>query len=220
MDKEMFMKVGIIGSGVVGQTLGAKFAQLGYETKIGTRDPQKLAAWAAKVGSCASVGTPEEAAAFGDILVLATRWGNGAAENAIRLAKPAHFAGKVVIDVTNPLDLSTGKPTLSVGYSDSGGEIVQRLLPEARVVKSFNIVSASTMVNPSQSGGDPDMFIAGNDADAKKVVTDILTQFGWQDVVDLGGIESASYLEPLAMIWSIHMTHTKKVTHAFKLVGK
>ncbi|MEP7284161.1 MAG: NAD(P)-binding domain-containing protein [Chloroflexota bacterium] len=214
------MKVGILGSGIVGQTVGAKFAQLGYETKIGTRDPQKLSDWTTRVGSHGSVGMPDQAAAFGDILVLATRWANGATENAIRMANPAHFAGKVVIDITNPLDMSTGKPTLSVGQTDSGGEVVQRLIPDARVVKALNIVTASTMVNPAQSGGEPDMFIAGNDAEAKQEVTDILRQFGWQGVVDLGGIESARYLESLSMIWFLYMRQTQKLTHAFKLVGK
>ena len=214
------MKIGIIGSGVVGQTLGTKFAQLGYETKVGTRDPQKLVEWAARVGPCGSVGTPDEAAVFGELLVLATRWGNGATVNAIQVANPANFAGKVVIDITNPLDLSSGTPALAVGHTDSAGETVQRLLPNARVVKALNIVSATTMVNPAQSGGDPDMFIAGNNADAKNAVTDILTQFGWKSVIDLGGIESARYLEPLAMIWFIQMTRTKRINHAFKLVGK
>jgi predicted dinucleotide-binding enzyme len=211
MNRKVNMKIGIVGSGIVGQTLGAKFAQLGFDVKIGTRDPQKLAQWVSKAGPRASVGTPEEASAFGAVLVLATRWGNGAIENAIRLANPDNFAYKVVIDVTNPLDMSTGQARLLIGHTDSGGETVQRLLPNAKVVKALNCVSASTMVNPAQSGGEPDMFIAGDDADAKQVVMDILTQLGWQGVVDLGGIQSARYLEPLSMIWFVHMRRTKRL---------
>src|SRR5262245_28152226 len=131
------MKIGIIGSGIVGKTLGTKFSQLGFDVKLGTRDPQKLAEWVAKARPYASVGAPEEAAAFGDVLVLATHWGDGAIQNAIRIANPAHFAHKVVIDVTNPLDMSSGQPSLLVGHADSGGETVQRLLAGAKVVNAL-----------------------------------------------------------------------------------
>lgn len=214
------MKIGVIGSGIVGQTLAGKFAQLGHQVKVGTRDASKLTDWQRATGDLASVGTFAEAAHFGEVIVLATSWRGGATENAIKLADPSNFAGKVVIDVTNPLDFSSGAPRLSVGHTDSAGEQVQRWLPDARVVKTLNMVTADTMINPARSGGEPDMFIAGNDPTAKQTVTEILHAFGWQGVVDLGGIEASRYLEPLAMIWIVYAFTTQVNTHAFKLVGK
>ncbi len=119
---------------------------------------------------------------MGDVLGLAAHWGNGAIEHSMRIANPAKFAHKVVININaaNRLDMSTGKPMLLVWQTDSGGETVQRLLPDGKVVKALNIISARTMVNSAQSGGEPDMFIAGDHADAKKAVMDILTQVGAQ----------------------------------------
>jgi 8-hydroxy-5-deazaflavin:NADPH oxidoreductase len=212
------MKVGIIGSGVVGQTLAKKFIDLGHEVVIGTRSPEKLADWAAQTGG--TVGSFADAAAFGEIIVVSTLWAGGATENAINLADPANFVGKVVIDTTNPLDFSTGVLRLAVGHTDSAGEIIQRCLPGAHVVKAFNIVTAATMVNPSYTGGEPDMFIGGDDANAKQKVTQILHDFGWKGVIDLGGIETARYLEPLAVVWCLHYFATRNDRLAFKFVGK
>jgi len=214
------LKIGIIGSGMVGQALGTKLAALGHDVKIGSRDPQKLTEWAAQAGEKASVGTLAETAEFGEVNVIATKWDGGAIENALRTAGPKNFAGKVVIDVTNPLGFDNGKLELVVGFNDSAGEIVQRLLPDAKVVKALNIVTASVMVNPSSTGDAPDMFIAGDDADAKKTVTDILTAFGWQSVIDLGDITASRYLEPMALVWVIYWGQTQKNGHAFKFVGK
>ena len=210
------MKVGILGSGVVGQTLGKKFIELGHEVIVGTRSPEKLADWAAETGG--QTGSFADAAAFGEVIVVATLWAGGATESAIQLANPENFAGKVVIDTTNPLDFSTGVPRLGVGHTDSAGEAVQRALPDAKVVKALNCVAASTMVNPAVSGGEPDMFIAGNDADAKQQVGHILQEFGWKGVVDLGGIEASRYLEPLVMIWVIYWQQSNKMSHALKLL--
>lgn len=215
------MNIGIIGSGGVGQTLGAKFAELGHSVKIGTRSPEKLADWASKSGANASIGSFEEAAVFGEVIVLATHWAGGATKNAIRLAEPKHFAGKVVIDVVNPLDFSTGAPRIAADVAPSASAMIQSWLPEAKVVKAFNIVTAASMVNPalSSKGGDPDMFIAGDDAAAKQQVTEILHSFGWKGVVDVGGIEAAAYLENLAMIWVALWGKLQVSAHAFKLVG-
>jgi 8-hydroxy-5-deazaflavin:NADPH oxidoreductase len=211
------MKVGVLGSGIVGRTLAAKFAELGHEVQVGTRDPAKLGDWIKETRGQVEAAGNADVAAWADLGVIATGWIG--TENAIALAGPENFAGKVVIDVTNPLDLSSGSPVLAVGHTTSAGELIQEWIPEGRVVKAFNIVTAATMVNPAQTGGEPDMFIAGNDEDAKKSVTEILYSFGWKGVIDLGDIALARYLEPLAMIWVAYAQRTGTFTHAFKLVG-
>ena len=211
------MKVGIIGSGDVGQRLGDAFVELGHSVKIGTRDPQKLAAWVAKHKTRASAGSFSDAASFGDIVVIATAWSGTA--SAIEMAGPANMAGKVVIDVTNPLDFSSMPPQLAIGHTDSAGETVQRMLPDAKVVKAFNIVGNPHMFRPDFPGGRPTMFIAGNDDGAKKMVTDILTAFGWESI-DIGGIEGSRLLEPLAMLWITYYFRTNTGNHAFKLLRK
>jgi predicted dinucleotide-binding enzyme len=214
------MKVGILGSGGVGQALGKGFADLGHDVKLGTRDPnqEKVKMWLAKTGPRVSAGSFAEAAAFGEILILATSWSG--TESAIRLAEKKNVAGKVVIDVTNPLKIAPGgPPTLALGHTDSGCEQVQRWLAESHVVKAFNIIGNTFMVNPQFPGGPPDMFICGNDARAKQKVTEILTAFGWS-TIDLGGIESSRYLEPLAMVWITYGFRTNTWTHAIKLLRK
>jgi predicted dinucleotide-binding enzyme len=209
------VNVGILGSGEVGKVLAAGFANLGHEVKVGSRDPEKLGDWVAATGERASAGTFAEAAAFGDLIVLATL-GTGT-KSAVELAGPSSFDGKVVIDATNPLDFSTGQPALFVGHTDSLGEMVQRWLPKARVVKAFNTVGNSLMVNPKLPGGPPDMFIGGNDEDAKKIVSQVCEHFGW-GVIDLGGIEASRHLEPLCMVWVLHGFRTGSWTHAFKML--
>lgn len=212
------MKVGMLGSGDVGQALGIGFAGLGHQVKMGSRTPEKetVQAWLKRVGSNGSAGLFSEAAAFGDFAVLATRWDG--TENALRLAGPQNLAGKVVIDVTNPLDYSKGMPPgLALGYDDSAGEQVQRWLPRAQVVKALNIVGSRFMVNPQFPGGPPDMFIGGNSPEAKALAADILRSFGW-GVIDLGGIEAARYLEPLAMIWILAGMQLNSWDNAFKLL--
>lgn len=214
------MKIGILGTGDVGQALGIGFATLGHDVKMGSRDPdqEKIKAWVNKAGAKASAGTFAEAAAFGELAVLCTIWTG--AENAIRQAGPDHLAGKVVIDTTNPLDFSGGiPPKLAIGHTDSAGEQVQRWLPHSRVVKAFNIVGSGHMFKPSFPGGPPDMFICGDDDPAKATVTGLLKTFGWP-VIDIGGIECARYLEPLAMVWIRHFFRVNSVNHAFKLLRK
>jgi predicted dinucleotide-binding enzyme len=216
MDKK---RIGILGSGSVGKALGVGFLGLGSEVKIGSREPEKLAGWVGEQGDRASAGTFAEAAAFGEILVVATLWSG--TEHALRLADPKNFAGKVVIDVTNPLDaVEPGKPPrLAVANTDSAGEQVQRWLPGARVVKAFNTVGAALMVQPQFSGGPPDMFLCGDDEAAKKTVSEICTAFGW-GTVDLGGITSARATEPLCILWVGYGIKTNTWHHAFKLLRK
>lgn len=212
------MHIGILGTGDVGRVLGTGFAQLGHNVKMGSRNPsqEKVKAWVDKTSHGVSAGTFAETASFAEIVVLATHW--EATENVIRLAHPKNLAGKIVIDATNPLDFSTGGiPILTAGHTDSGGEQVQRWLPEAHVVKAFNTVGHAHMVNPQFVGGPPDMFICGNHAPAKHTVTKILIAFGWS-VVDLGGIEGSRYLEPLAMIWILSSFKAQNDNHAFKLL--
>ncbi|HEX6067491.1 MAG TPA: NADPH-dependent F420 reductase [Nitrososphaera sp.] len=211
------MKIGIIGSGDVGKKLGDSFVDLGHSVKIGTRDSGKLAEWASKHGTRASAGSFSDAAKFGDIVVIATSWAG--TPSAIEMAGTENMAGKVVIDVTNPLDFSTMPPKLAVGNTDSAGETVQRLLPEAKVVKAFNIVGNPHMYKPKFEEGRPTMFICGNDDSAKKMVTDLLTAFGWESI-DIGGIEGSRLLEPLAMLWITYYFRTNTGNHAFKLLRK
>jgi|SRR5919106_4056272 predicted dinucleotide-binding enzyme len=216
------MKIGIIGSGDVGRKLGDGFIELGHLVKIGSRDPNqsKITAWISKHGKeNASSGTFSDTASFGEIIILATLW-TGTLE-AIQLANPRNLANKIVIDVTNPLDFSKGMPpTLAVGHTDSAGETIQRMLPDSKVVKSFNIIGNPHMIHPDFPGGKPTMFICGNDEGAKKIVTqDILSKFGWK-TIDIGGIEGSRLLEPIALLWILHYIRTGSGNHAFKLLQK
>jgi 8-hydroxy-5-deazaflavin:NADPH oxidoreductase len=164
-------KIGILGSGDVGRSLGSGFVSRGHEVKIGTREPNsdKVQKWKSDNGARASAGSFADTAKFGEILVLATLWTG--TKSALDLAGPDVFDGKVVIDAANPLDFSNGfPPRLALGHTDSGREQVQRWLPNARVVKCFNIVGNIHMVDPKLPGGPPDMWIAGDDEAAKKTV--------------------------------------------------
>ncbi|MCI4327569.1 MAG: NAD(P)-binding domain-containing protein [Thermoplasmata archaeon] len=212
------MKVGIIGSGEVGQHLGIGFAATGHTVRIGSREPshEKLTKWKASAGANASTGTFEEAARFGELVVVATLWSG--TENALRLAGAGNFAGKVVIDSTNPLVFrENAPPGLALGHTDSGGEQVQRWLPNSHVVKAFNIVGNGDMFRPTFAGGPPDMFFCGNDAAAKKSVSGILQSFGW-NAIDIGGIEGARVLESLCMLWVGYMFSTGSQHHALKML--
>lgn len=196
------MRVGILGSGVVGQTLGTGFVEHGDEVRIGTRNPGKpeLVAWQRSTHGKGSVGSFADAAGFGEILVVACL--GSAAEEVVGAAGPKNFDGKLVIDATNALDFSRGMPPgLFVAVTDSLSERLQRRLPGARLVKCFNIVPAPLMVRPSIAGSTPTMMIAGNDAAAKKQVESILRAWGWTDVLDLGAIDAARGLEMLVYLW-------------------
>jgi 8-hydroxy-5-deazaflavin:NADPH oxidoreductase len=211
------LKIGILGSGPAGQTLAKGFLEHGHPTMIGSRTPAKLQEWLREAGPEAQVGTFAEAAQFGELVVLSV---NGrAAEDVIRLAGVEHLTGKIMLDASDPLDFSSGRPGLFVGTTDSLGERVQRLIPDAYVVKGLNIVQADVMINPTLTGGAPDMFIAGDSEEAKQTVTNLLEEFGWP-VIDMGGIESARWLEALSLAWVVYSHRTGKTHHAFKLIGK
>lgn len=196
------MKIGILGSGDVGRTLGAGFAAKGHEVKLGSRSPGKaeVQEWLRTTRGHVAAGTFADAAAHGEIVVLCVR--GEAAEAAVDLAGPSNLEGKVLIDVTNPLDFSQGMPPgLFVGLTDSLGERLQRKLPRAKVVKALNIVNHRTMVHPRIGRGLPDMIIAGDDAAAKGTVASLLKGFGWGEPIDLGGIENARWIEALVPLW-------------------
>lgn len=212
------MKLGILGSGDVGRELGRGLARHGHHVTIGSRTPdsEQLTEWKKETGG--STGTPAVAAAHGDWVLLATQWDG--TRSAIDLAEPANLAGKIVIDVTNPLDFSQGgPPSFATEGHDSAGENVQRWLPDSRVVKAFNIVNARFMVDPEFADGPPTMFIAGNDPAARDEVSAFLGTIGW-DVADLGGMQAARYIEGLAMCWIWYGFATNTWDHAFKLLRK
>jgi 8-hydroxy-5-deazaflavin:NADPH oxidoreductase len=192
-------KVGIIGSGAVSKALAKGFSQVGYELKVGSRSPEKLE-WVGQLGAKASTGTFDEAASFGEIVVLAVL--GEVTEKAIDLCKPGNFVGKLVLDATNPLDFSKGRPPglLPEFKNSSLGELVQKKLPESMVVKCFNTVPNSQFFQPKYK--DAYMLICGNDESAKKTTTGILKQFGWAGSIDVGGIESARYTESLVPLWA------------------
>lgn len=208
-------RIGILGSGVAGRTLAQGFRKMGQSVRLGTRKPELLLDWQRTIGAEIEVVTPAEMAAWCEVAVLSVL--GIAAEDALRGAGIENLAGKIVIDASDPLDFSDGQPGLFVGTTDSLGERVQRLLPNSFVVKALNIVAADVMVNPALSGGQPDMFIAGDSDEAKAVVSSLLNQWGWS-VIDMGGIRSARWLEALSLAWVVYSHRTGATKHAFALV--
>jgi predicted dinucleotide-binding enzyme len=213
------MKTGIIGSAAVGQTLAKAFTSEGYDVMLGTRNTSKAEMIKFKNEHAAiQIGTFNEAAAFGEILVLAT--GGSVTEEAIKLAGIENFDNKVVIDATNPIAPAppqNGVLKFFTGPEDSLMERVQKLIPGAKVVKAFNSVGNRLMYKPKLQGGTPSMFICGNDDAAKKVVTDILSSFGWE-TEDLGKIEAARAIEQLCILWCIPGFLQNDWMHAYKVL--
>jgi predicted dinucleotide-binding enzyme len=211
--------VAILGNGAVGIALAKGFAARGDRVVFGTRDPQgakSREALAAVPGARAAHYA--DAAREADLAVTALPWSG--LDEALRAAGPDHLAGKLVVDPSNPLDFAGGAPALAIGHTDSAGEHVQRLLPKAKVVKAFNIVTAAHMVDPALKDGAPDMFIAGDDAGAKAEVAALLRDFGWRSAIDMGGISASRLLEPLAMLWVSYGFRNDHWTHAFSLLGR
>jgi predicted dinucleotide-binding enzyme len=215
--KESTMKIGILGSGTVAQTLAAGFLKHGYEVAIGSRNPGKLAGWAAE-NPGAATATFEDAAKFGDLIVLAVK--GTAAVQALALAGPDNLSGKTVIDTTNPIEDAppvNGVLPFFTTMEQSLMEDLQRQFPDANFVKAFNSVGAPAMVNPQFKGGKPTMFICGNSDAARQQVTEILDQFGWE-TADMGKAEAARAIEPLCILWCIPGFLRNQWTHAFKLL--
>jgi 8-hydroxy-5-deazaflavin:NADPH oxidoreductase len=212
------MRVGVLGTGDVGKAIGKGFVMLGHDVRMGSRSAtnERAQGWAAEMGPRASAGTFAEAAAFGEVIVVATL--GIANESALAAAGADNLRGKIVIDTTNPLAFSSGQPpTLAISGDDSAGERVQQLVPAAHVVKAFNTVGNALMFRPQLPGGPPDMFICGNDEAAKKKVAAVLADFGW-GVVDIGGIEGSRYLEAMCMVWVLAAMRGKTWNQAFKLL--
>ena len=211
------MKIGILGSGVVAQTLAGGFLKHGYHVKVGSRTPQKLADWAAKTPGV-TTGTFAEAAAFGELLVLAVK-GN-VASAALTLACDHNLANKTIIDATNPIQDAppvNGVLQFFTGPNHSLMEDLQHHFTDAHLVKAFNSVGAAAMINPQFKAGKPTMFICGNSEPAKDQVTAILDKFGWE-TADMGAAEAARAIEPLCMLWCIPGFTRNQWTHAFKLL--
>ena len=212
------MNAAILGTGMVGQNLAKGFLALGYQVVIGSRDPNGESARKAieATGGSTRAATFSEAARQGDFAVLATLWEG--TRSALDQTGDHNLAGKLVIDATNPLDFSHG-PALALGHTTSGGEQVQAWLPTAKVVKAFNTVTAPLMFKPNLPGGPPTMFFAGNDPGAKQKVGDLLSQFGWHPI-DIGEIDGARLLEPLAMLYIRHAIRASNWQIAFKLLER
>lgn len=214
------MKIGIVGSGIVGQVLANGFIEHGYEVMIGTGHAEKRAGLKEKTRGRAKIGTFAETGAFGDIVVLAVK--GTAAEEALRAAGIAALRGKTVVDATNPI--ADAPPTNGVlkfftTLDDSLMERLQRLAPEANFVKAFSCVGNAGMVDPDFDGVKPTMFIAGDSDAAKAEVKKILAQFGWE-WEDLGRVEAARAIEPLCILWCIPGFLSNSWSHAFKLLKR
>ena len=211
------MKVGVLGSGSVAQTLAAGFVKYGHQTMIGTRDKAKLADWL-KANPKAQVGSFSNTAAFGEALVLAVK--GSAAADVLRAAGTANLAGKLVMDACNPIADAppvNGVLKFFTTLDNSLMEQLQREFPTTHFVKAFNSVGAGRMVNPEFKAGRPTMFICGNDDGAKAITAQILEQFGWE-TADMGKVEAARAIEPLCMLWCTLGFTKNEWTHAFKLL--
>ena len=210
-------KIGIIGSGIVARTLGDGFLSHNYEVMLGTRDSNKLLDWKNAGGVNANIGTFQEAAKFGEIIVLAVK-GNVAAE-AIEMAGPQNLQWKTVIDTTNPIAPAppeNGVLRFFTNFEESLMELLQTRFPEIHFVKAFNCVGSAHMVHPAFAEK-PTMFTCGNNVHSKEETHGILTEFGW-DVADMGKDTAARDIEPLCMLWCIPGMMHGTWNHAFRLI--
>ncbi len=210
-------KIGILGSGMVAKTLGAGFIKHGYDVMLGTSDASKLADWQTKSGG--KIGSFAEAAAFGEIVVLAVKGIH--AESALQRAGLDNLDGKTILDATNPIDESRGPVNgVLVFFTDLNSSLMERLqvaAPSANFVKCFSCVGNHLMIDPQLPGGPPSMFICGNSPEAKQEATALLHQIGWE-VEDMGAAEAARAIEPLCILWCIPGFRENKWVHAFKLL--
>jgi len=214
------MKIGIIGSGDAAKSLGDGLVKAGHSVMLGTRDADKkdLAVWRKKTDKKRSVGSTTEAAAFGEMVFLAVAW--HAAEDVLAQVRP-QLAGKVVVDVTNPIVYNEGEPpALSVGHTMSAGEIVQASLPDSHVVKTLNYINHTHIAFPKYKEGLPIMFVAGNNSSAKNAVHDLLVDLGWDDTLDIGPIQKSRLLEPLSLLWVEYGVARNTWDHAFAVLIK
>ena len=217
------MKIAVLGTGMVGDAIGSKLIGLGHSVRMGSRttDNENAAAFVAKhAGGKASAGTFADAATFGEIIFNCTK--GVEAINILNSAGAKNLDGKILIDVTNPLDFSKGMPpTLSVCNINSLAEEIQQAFPGVKVVKSLNTMWCGLMVNPAMlNGGDHNVFMSGNDADAKKQVGEMLKSFGWREnnIIDLGDIKTARGTEMMLPVWLSIFTSTNNGAFNFKVI--
>lgn len=214
-------KVAILGTGMVGSTIASKMIDLGYEVMMGSRTEanEKASTWVAANGTKASTGTFADAAKFGELIFICAK--GGIVIEMLRSAGLHNFINKTVVDISNPLDFSKGMPPFLIPElcnTNSLGEEVQKLLKKANVVKTLNIVNCMVMVDPKKSGGEPTMFMSGNNPPAKEEVKSILEQFGWKDIIDLGDITTARGTEMLLPLWLRTWMATGAGHFAFKVI--
>jgi predicted dinucleotide-binding enzyme len=225
------MQIGILGTGIVGQTLGLRLVQLEHSVMIGTREPSKLDEpkgrgpsarslrdWLLEAGTSASIGTFHDASIYGEVIINAL---SGAVSlEVLHAVGEEHLNGKILIDASNPIDFSRGFPlTLFVKDTDSLGEMLQREFPNVRLVKTLNTMSAALMVNPSLVGnGDHTVFLSGNNDEAKAKVIELLRELGWRDILDLGDISTARGTEMMLSIGHAVMRALSPAEIAFKVV--
>lgn len=211
--------IAILGTGMVGKSLAIGLDKHGYKLVMGTRDPNKqdLVKWRNETLPTLDIQTFKEAVKDVDLILLAVNW--NATDNVLEEINDDAVNGVTLIDLTNPLDFSSGAPELALGFNDSAGETVQRKIPQANVVKALNTVTASLMVDPTCEEGIPDMVIAGDDDNAKQQVTELLEEIGWR-VIDAGDITKSRLIEPLAMLWINHSIKTGSANHVFSLLRK
>jgi predicted dinucleotide-binding enzyme len=216
------MKIAVLGTGTVGETIATKLIELGHEVKLGSRSAnnEKAVAWTNKSGNKASNGTFADAAAFGELIFNCTK--GSASLEALKQAGANNLKNKVLVDVANPLDDSKGMPpSLLISNTDSLAEQIQKTYPDAKVVKSLNTMWCGLMVNPRMLPDSTNVFISGNDADAKIKVKEILKTFGWKDdeIIDLGDITTARGTESLLPIWLRIYMATQNGAFNFKIVS-
>lgn len=217
----METNIAILGTGSVGKTIGSRLIQLGYLVMMGSRtaENENAVAWSQDNGGNAYNGTFAEAARFGNIIFNCTK--GEITLDVFNLAGIENFSNKTVVDISNPLDFSHGMPpSLFKQWSNTNslGEEIQKLLPEANVIKTLNMVNCDVMVDASRCGGEATMFIAGNNEGAKSSVIALLEKFGWNDIIDLGDITSARGMEMLLPIWLKTWKATGDGHFAFKIV--
>ena len=212
------MRIAILGTGLVGKTIGSKLVSIGHEVRMGSRSSDKAAAWAKEAGRGASHGTFADAAAFGEAAFLCTAGVGSLA--ALEAAGAQNLAGKILLDVSNPLDFSKGMPpTLTISNTDSLGEAIQRQLPDVRVVKTLNTMNCRIMVDAARVPGEHDVFVAGNDPEARAQVARWLKEwFGWKAPIDLGDITASRGLEMWLPLWLRIMGSVKTPDFNVKIV--
>ena len=215
------MKIAVLGTGMVGNTIGSKLIELGHSVKMGSRtsNNEKAKDWVSKSGSNASAGTFTEAAQFGELIFNCTN--GGASLEVLSLAGKENLKGKILIDLANPLDASKGMPPVliaSLSNTTSLGEEIQKKFPDVKVVKTLNTMNCYLMVDPKKVAGDHDVFLGGNDNDAKDKVKEILKSFGWNSPIDLGDISSSRGMEMILPIWLRLWGTFKSPMFNFKIV--